>query len=219
MSASRFHSVLLPSRLEAENRLRLSPVLPFRAGQAPVRKSLLHTAGCLHRMQHEICHVAGFRNGLRAPCSTLFRDNQGFCRTQQRATALHDVWRPAMSRRGRIRGGGSGEFCEGQEQGRLGQEGQAGNFPCRACQTFLLGRFEGHHEGQVVFLASRLLQNGVDVDAMPSQNGADAPQDAGPVADHEAQVGSDHVLIWRRDSGRAPALVAEGSGAHTAGGD
>ena len=79
-----------------------------------------------------------------------------------------------------------------------------------------LGGLEGHDEGQVLLLAIGFLQNGVDVDAMAAQDGAHAPQDAGPVAHHEPQIGGDDVLIGRGNSRRMPVFVSEGGRARAA---
>lgn len=105
---------------------------------------------------------------------------------------------------------GSGQLGEGQDKRGLGQESEAGDLPDGAGHALLLGGLEGHDEGQVVLDAAAFLQNGADVDAVPSQDRADAPEDAGSVAHHQAQVGGDDVLIRRCHPGRMPALVSEG---------
>ena len=55
-------------------------------------------------------------------------------------------------------------------------------------QGRFLARLDGDHERQGVLRITRLLQHGVEIDALPGQGGGNRGQDSRPVADDEAQV-------------------------------
>src|SRR5208283_3163205 len=103
------------------------------------------------------------------------------------------------------------QFGERQHERWAGHEGEARDFGDGLRHMLLAPGFEGHDKGEMAFGQGGFLQHRIDVDAVAGQQGADARQDSGAVADHEAKVSGDDVFRSRSNSGRMPGLVPEGS--------
>lgn len=105
----------------------------------------------------------------------------------------------------------SGKVHKGQHERRLDKEGKPRDLADGKPHAGFKGWLERHDERQMLLGHSGFLKNGVDVDAVPPEGGADTGQDARTVAHDEAKIKTDEFARGAADGALMPFRVTERS--------